>query len=354
MSRTTVTDVAKLAKVSVTTASRVLNPNARQGIAISQATTERVQEAAKSLNYTPDRRARMLRQRTSALVGFLVPSMEGHSGPTLLNTISQLLSEQEKELVVGTYGTNLDRARHHIEMFRSYRTTGVIVHSRIGVIPDEVIQALREGRTECGPFICIAGREQRPGVTYVAQDHDAGVKSLLHTLEEDKVRHVLFVVQSDPVSSALGELLEAVLPAHPNLGAEILRFSSATHREFGSHALDRIRRERMQEGLVVVTENDMDAFAILSAAQEAGLSVPKDFALVGRGNLPIAEQTRPMLTTIDLMGYIPAIAEKTLQLIADAEQGKELPAKRFLMGDEALVVRESYIPKNMNSRRVNI
>jgi LacI family transcriptional regulator len=67
----TIYEVAALAQVSPATVSRVLN-----GAAVSPAYAQRVRAAAESLNYRPNRTARMLRRQNSEIIGLVIPDIE--------------------------------------------------------------------------------------------------------------------------------------------------------------------------------------------------------------------------------------------------------------------------------------
>jgi LacI family transcriptional regulator len=79
----------------------------------------------------------------------------------------------------------------------------------------------------------------------------------------------------------------------------------------------------------------------MRAARELGLSVPRDLSVVGYDNLPVAEWTAPMLTTID-QPLAEMAASATKMVIALA--GGEAPASLRIDLATELVVRESTAP----------
>lgn len=96
MKRITIKDIASLLNISPSTVSRALADHPD----ISQPTKDRVREVARSLNYTPNLKARYLRSQLSGLIVLLLPEINMFFTPALMNGINEIVDEKGYSLVI--------------------------------------------------------------------------------------------------------------------------------------------------------------------------------------------------------------------------------------------------------------
>lgn len=343
--RVTISDVASKAQVSTATVSRVLSIDPQSAFPIATETRQRVLRAARDLNYVSHAYARGLRRRTSPMVGFLIPELVGPYLPLLVNHLCLLLAASGKQLVLAIYGDDMKVARRQLDTFRSYHTSAVLVHSRVGVVQDEVYQMLAATEAECGPFILMAGREARPGVTYVAHDFARALIDLFDVVERNGPTQVLLVAARGRLGEAFVSDFRAEGSRRAGLDTDTALVEPTPAQGFGRAALSIIQEKARRGPLLVVTETDREAWSVVRAVQEAGLRVPEDVAVMGRGNTEIAAEATPPLTTLDVVGNIPKTAATVVEMIRGLDKGIPLDRKVHLVGPLRLVVRESYVPR---------
>jgi len=341
----TIADVARQAGVSATTVSRVLNPAGAKGLPISEATRGRIMAAADQLNFVSRAHARLLRQQKSPMIGFLIEGMVGPFTPPLVNELCLRLARMGKQLVLGIYGSDIEIARQHVRTFRSYRTAAVLVRSRLGTVEDEIHEALLAGAHECGPFIFIAGRESRPGVTYVCHDFEAVLENIFRLAETHGPRRILLAGGSTAMARATEADFLRHAQRHPRL--EVHTLSVPTERfyeDVGPATIVEARRLLADGPLLVLAGDDRAAFEIATAARQAGVGVPAPLAIIGRGNTELAEVCRPTLTSVDILGNTPALADEVIRLLTLWEQGSPVEPRVHSIGPPNLVLRQSYAP----------
>lgn len=122
------TDIARLAKVSVTTASYVINGQAAQR-RISPATVERVLEVVERHGYRPDPQAAGLRRGQSRCLGFILPDLENPSYARLAKLLEQRARAAGYQLLIASSDDEPDSERQLLELFRSRRCDALIVAS---------------------------------------------------------------------------------------------------------------------------------------------------------------------------------------------------------------------------------
>src|SRR6478735_6306199 len=106
----TLAEVARSAKVSTGTASRVLNN--KMVMPIPQTTVDRIRQAARELNYTPNRHARALVTRRTHALGFFSREITDPHGAALLDTIQAQARRRGYTVVVSSHLQSLAGSGH--------------------------------------------------------------------------------------------------------------------------------------------------------------------------------------------------------------------------------------------------
>ena len=123
----TLKDVAEKVGVSITTVSRVMNGRG----AISRETRDKVFAAMKELNYFPNEMARSLGNKSSHLIGLIVPYIDHAFFGILTAAIEEACYKSGYKLFFCTSGGNPNRERELFKMLCANNVAGVLVCSRI-------------------------------------------------------------------------------------------------------------------------------------------------------------------------------------------------------------------------------
>ena len=116
-------DVAALAGVSTATASKALHNKPR----ISEETKQRVLDAAKQLNYSPNKLAQSLARGTTGTIGLVTSDLQGRfSTPILIGAENELRAQSTSVLLANARGdTALER--QHVEKLLSLKVDGLLI-----------------------------------------------------------------------------------------------------------------------------------------------------------------------------------------------------------------------------------
>ncbi|MFD8812787.1 LacI family DNA-binding transcriptional regulator [Streptomyces sp. NPDC059627] len=278
--RSTSADVAREAGVSRATVSYVLND--RPGQVIPEATRRRVLEAAERLEYRPHASAKALAAGHSDVVLLSIPDLP--IGPSISRFVEELagaLAGQGLTLVthlMGAHGRPLPDvcaavAASAVIGFDSFDESTLQALRRMGVrvvLPDEAdhFPAMPPlGRMQAEHLLARGHRSigylmpAQPGFRSMAEERLRGVREKCHE------------AGIEPPLVLVGELdISALTPLLSQW------------------------RERGVTG--VCAFNDEHAIALLATVREAGLSVPKDLAVVGADDIPMARFAAPALSTV--------------------------------------------------------
>lgn len=137
----TIYDVAKRAKVSTYTVSAVLNRSAY----VSPELTERVLEAVKALDYTPNELARGLPTRKTRTIGMLIPDIANPFYGKVVCGVEDRLREDGYSLILGNTYNNPEHQTRYLNLFRAKQTDGFVLFAAAGA-EDEVERLLAAKR----------------------------------------------------------------------------------------------------------------------------------------------------------------------------------------------------------------
>ena len=115
-------DVARIAGVSQTTVSQILNP--RSGIVVSADTRQRVRDAIDEVGYVPNRAARSLRTSKTYTIAYVCPDLTNPFYPTVLSGAQAVLEAENYEVIV--YSTGRERRASENASCRSAKDTSTV------------------------------------------------------------------------------------------------------------------------------------------------------------------------------------------------------------------------------------
>src|SRR4051812_20935182 len=199
----TLTDVARLAGVSVATASKALNGRSQ----VRAETRQRVIEAAERLSFRPNALAQGLLAGRTGTVGLLTSDLEGRlSIPILMGAEDAFGAGRTSVLLCDARGDSI-REAHHLETLLSRRVDGLIV---VGARPDPRPSI---GRNLPVPVVyAYAPSEDPDDLSLVSDNVSAGRLAITHLIEvgRQRIAHITgdasYGAAQDRASGALAEL----------------------------------------------------------------------------------------------------------------------------------------------------
>jgi LacI family transcriptional regulator len=294
----TIGDVARLAGVSPTTVSFVLNDVAGSGI--SEATKERVRASARKLRYRPNATARLLRTDRSHAIGFVTGEIASTPfAGDVVEGAQEAAWEAGKILMIVNTGENRGIEEAAVGMMLERRVEGIIhasmYHRAVEPPADsrEVPTVLLNCYSEDGLWASVVPDE-------VSGGHRA-TEVLL-----GKGHERVGFINLDPILPAANGRLRGYKQA---LGARELPFddSLVTNGDGTASSGYRLAAEltRMPNPpTALFCGTDQTAMGAYEALKERGLRIPEDVAVVGFDNQElIAAHLRPALSTVALPHY---------------------------------------------------
>lgn len=332
--KTTIEDVARLAGVSITTVSRVLNDN----YPVHAKTKAKVMEAMEELEYSPNSLARGLIQKRTNTVGILVPSITNLFFPEVVNGIQDTLDAKGYSVMLCDTSGDAAREQTHVRILMERRVDGIIsIDPRTENIPryEKISRSL--------PTVLINGYNEGINCHFVLNDQKAGAVDAMRYFISLGHRRIGFIRGAKSYSYDLKEeVYRAVLQEQ---GVEVDERNVIRMEKGNSIQTMDLAREAVAKRLAssdrptaLFACNDWMAVGALYAAQTLGISVPESLSVIGYDNIVISEMTMPKLTTVDQ--NMQKLGRVTAERLCSIMNGDSCPPGKIYI-ENTLVQRES-------------
>jgi len=285
-------DVAALAGVSVGTVSNVLNsPDL-----VSGATRDKVQLAIDKLGWVRNESARQLRAGKSSSVGMVVLDVTNPFFTDIVRNVENLIYEKGYSVLVGDSAQLVVREAKHLEQFEQQRVGGVLL-APVGEISSDARRLPSHGI----PVVLIDRAAESSGFCSVGVDDVEGGRLAVQHLIDKGHRRIAFVGGPDSLVQIADRRRGAEYAEAGSRGSALLTVVDTPALDVASGARIARRFASMQGGkrpTAVFAANDLLAIGLLQGMAQAGLSVPKDVAIVGYDDIGFASATAIPLSSV--------------------------------------------------------
>ncbi|MDR6215346.1 LacI family DNA-binding transcriptional regulator [Paracidovorax wautersii] len=313
----TIRDVAQLAGVAPMTVSRALS-NPQQ---VSEAVRERVRAAVASSGYVPNLIAGALSSGHSRLVAALVPTISTLTLHPLLEALGRTLEPSGCQLLLGQTGYDNARLDGILETVLGRRPAGIVITGTL-----ESATWRQRLRASGVPVVETWDLVDDPIDMLVGFSHADMAGAVVRFLHAGGRRRLAFFGADDARSRARAHAFQGAALAL-GMPAPLLHAAPApaTLRS-GRDALSQLMAGASDGPPVdgVFCNSDLMAMGVLIEAQQRGVAVPGQLAVVGCGDLPFSADFEPALTTVHLDGA--AIGTRAGELLLERLQGGAAPA----------------------------
>jgi LacI family transcriptional regulator len=311
----TLSDVAKLAGVSIATASKAIN--GRDEVAV--ATRQRVLDAAKKISFTPNEMARSLINGRTGTVGLLTSDLEGRFViPILMGAEDAFGAGQVNVFLCDARGDAI-REQHHLTALLTRRVDGIIVVGRT-----------TDPRPSLGhnlpvPVVYAYAPSDDPTDLSLTPDNRAGGRlAVEHLVSCGRSR--IAIVTGDPGYAAAHDRVAGAQEALAAAGLPLR--GTPMYSEWSEHwgrdaSAELLRLHPDIDG--IIAGSDQIARGVLDTVRDLGRDVPSDVAVVSFDNWEIlATNSRPELTSID--ANLQQLGRTAATRIFEAIDGIEMAA----------------------------
>ncbi|WP_425092944.1 LacI family DNA-binding transcriptional regulator [Tropicimonas sp. S265A] len=288
----TLRDVSEASGVSEMTVSRVL----RNRGDVSEATREKVKEAARALGYVPNKIAGALASNRVNLVAVIIPSMSNMVFPEVMGGINAQLEETDLQPVVGITDYLPEKEEKVLYEMLSWRPSGIII---AGLEHSEASRAML--RNSGIPVVEIMDTDGNPIDCCVGISHRRAGREMAEAILAAGYKRIGFMGTKMALDHRARKRYEGFVEGLAKGGVELADWefyeggsALAKGRELTAAMLD-----RTPDLDFLYYSNDLIGAGGLLLAQERGLDIPDAFGMAGFNGVELLQGLPTQLATID-------------------------------------------------------
>ncbi|REE86208.1 LacI family transcriptional regulator [Paenibacillus taihuensis] len=324
-------DVARLAGVSVTTVSRVLNGEKY----VKDDLKRRVNLAIEELGYAPSHIARSLVRNKTNLIGVIVPDITSSFYATILSSIEEAASDNDYNLLVCNISEDIDKEQKYLNVFQEMRVEGIIImHEKIN---DEIRGIIHKMKIPV-IFSSVKPIDQQ-FVSVIVDDYKAAYDATNYLIGLG--HEAIGFIGGDMRDITSGQnrysgYRNALTGGGIRIVHEYIRFGDYKVKS-GYEQMKELLRVKNLPTAVFAVSDDM-AVGAMNCIRDNGLRVPEDISVMGFDGSQLTELTRPTLTSMEQP--IQEMGKVTMQVLLKQVETGEVPDRDIIL-EHRLVSRES-------------
>lgn len=344
----TISDVAKLAGVSKSTVSRVLNGRALQ-VTVRDETRQRIEDAASKLNYRPSLFARGLKTRHANVIGVIVRDLTNPFWGGMVKGITRASAARGYHVTL-SHTLNQFEEINQGALFARLGYDGILLLGEFRGDEEELAQVV----ADAGAVVAVARSTGSLQVPCVRTDNDGAVALAVDYLADLGHRRIAFI---GGWSADALERHHAFLKhcARRQVAAALDQaFCFDNYGPLSMNAAARIARTQVRRLLslpgpptAVLASTEGLALGAMEGAHAVGMIVPRDFSIVGFDGQSFARAVSPSLTMVQQP--IKAIGTVATNLLMDIIEDKAQMQRTIIRLPARLVKRASCGPVTVPS-----
>jgi DNA-binding LacI/PurR family transcriptional regulator len=322
-------DVAKRAKVSIATVSRVVNSVGP----VKNSTRARVLKAIQELKYHPNIHARSLAGGKSRTLGMIVSNLEN---PFFLDIFRALESDAHRrgyEVLVANTDYRPRQLVSSVHLMMGRRLAG------LAVIVSEMEPSLIQELTETNlPIVFYDVGTPARNISNIKVRYEKGMQRVVEYLYSVGHRRMAFVGHHISLEPLL-DRKKSFLDTMKRYAGEVEHATVADCD--GPVGGQQATRQLLASGFkptAIICVNDFMALGVVRELREHGLEVPRDVSVTGYDNISLSEYAFPPLTTVNIPREM--IGHLAFSALVPEHEDAQVRGREFLI-DPELVIRES-------------
>ncbi|MDM7465905.1 catabolite control protein A [Staphylococcus warneri] len=284
----TIYDVAREARVSMATVSRVVNGNQN----VKPETRNKVNEVIKKLNYRPNAVARGLASKRTTTVGVIIPDISNVYYSQLARGLEDIATMYKYHSIISNSDNDSEKEKEIFNNLLSKQVDGIIFLG--GTISEEIKELINQSSV---PVVVSGTNGKDDHVASVNIDFEKAAEEVTQQLIKQGAKSFALVggdyskkAQEDVLSG-----LNKVISENQLKLDESLHLSGAESYKEGMKVFDKIK-DNLPDAVLSIS--DEQAIGILHGALDAGIKVPEELQIVSFNNTRLVEMVRPQLSSV--------------------------------------------------------
>lgn len=313
----TIYDVAREAKVSMATVSRVVNGNPN----VKPSTRRKVLATIEELGYRPNAVARGLASKKTTTVGVIIPDIANIFFAELSRGIEDIATMYNYNIILSNSDQNKQKELKLIDTMLEKQVDGILFMG--GNVTEEHVQQLNNTSV---PVVLAAAYDETGKIPSVNIDYEAAAYEVTTNLIEAGHKQPGFIYGQEDIKMRNQFKYDGYIRALKENGLEINEdyiVDSGYSYDAGIEGAKKLLALN-ERPTAIFTASDELALGAVHAAQDTGLNIPEDIEIVGFNNTRLAQMVRPTLTTVVQPIYdIGAVGMRLLTKYMNKEEVEE-------------------------------
>lgn len=326
----TIVDVARLAGVTPTTVSRVIN---NRGY-ISEKTKKRVHEAMDELGYQPNEIARSLTKQKSNTIGVIVPHISHPYFAKLISNLENEASKKDYKIILCNSKEKAEKEKQYLDMCKSNRVAGIIICS--GNVESNKIN------TGGIPVVLLEKNFEEGKLGIQCDNYQGGKLATEHLIECGckKILHLSGVIDEEmPADNREKAFIDVC--SKNEIEYFIKKYDIDTYNQMNYYDYIKAALNEIEGVDGIFASSDLIAAQVIQVCNEIKIRIPEDIKLVGFDDVDISQLTTPRITTVHQP--IKEMARLSIELIDAKYNNIEVNEKTIL--PIKLIIRDSTVNK---------
>ena len=326
--------MAELAGVSRATVSAYLNRTRY----VSPELSEKIEQAIKELNYTPDPLARALKLQDTKTIGLIIPVMSRFFTP-MMRVVNEVAHQNKYGFLICSSEEEAEREKEVLEIFITKRVSGILI-----VPCSEKNRKLLNDIQQSGTPVVQVNRkiDGLEADSVVSNNFKAAYTATEHLLQRGRKKIVLLGYDPDSLAHTEKKTgYDAALLDH-DIEDNLTIIVNEHDREDINKNIEAAFRSFLDskqpfDGLICTSQRKT---AIgLRLLKERAFRIPDDVAVVGFDDTPWSSLLWPPLTVISENTY--TMGEEATKILLDRIEKKERSVPKHIVLEDELIIRES-------------
>lgn len=318
-------EVAKLAGVSPSTVSRVINGTAN----VQNEKKQRVLAAIETTGFKPNELARALYKKSSRIIGVIIPNIENPFFNEIVKAIEEEAYNSEYRILLCNSDNNTEKELLNIQMLHGMNADGIILMTNSD-------QAGKEIKKYDIPVV-VVDRKVTGGneIAFIESDHYKGGKIAAEHLVNCGCKNIVCIRGNMKFTSGQ-QRYKGYQDICKKYGIEEQYVDCKYNYEAGIEAAKTlIEQYSGVDGIIAC--NDMVAVAVCKILTKQGYQIPEDIQVIGFDNIKFSSLFTPEITTV--AQQITHMGKWATKIIV--HYGSGLPFQKENIFDVSLIERQT-------------
>lgn len=285
----TIKDVARLAEVSISTVSRVINDSKP----VSPEVRRRVLKVIEETGYKPNDVARSLVTRRSYLIGVIVNNLAHSYVADVVRGIEEIGKMYDYDILLCSSYSSKETQEKYLQLLDRKQAEGLFLVGN--KFHDDIINLAKSFNKPCVFFT----RDVREKMNHISIDSNAAIYEMTNYLIKEGHEKIVYISDYEQKTSVEEEKVQGYLKAIEDNKLEFSKIYVAGGNSHGkAYELGKSIINETKSFTAAVCSSDEIAIGMMDSFIDNGIKVPDDISVAGFGNIREGKFVRPELTTI--------------------------------------------------------